>query len=488
MRIKIGRSKFYVLFAVAVATTLMLFAALQIWPGNWRMVNISLHTFMEVLMAVTSISVSLLLFGKSPEFDREIYFPALGFLGMGLLDCIHAILTPGHGFVLFRSAANLFGGFCFMLVCVPFPSTAGYPALRKLLPWCIAAVSVLLGILATSFREIFPLMVHNEKFTFAARFVNTLSGVFFLVSTIYFLLVFHRSGKTINFLYAIITALFGLSGLTFSYSFFWDRTWWFWHLLRLTGYSIVLWFMYRESREMTSNIRAALSAHETAQDELERSHTQLRNLSAHLQSAREEDRVFLAREIHDELGQALTALKMDVSWIGERLPADNRLLLEKAASSLKLIDETINKVRRICTELRPEMLDHLGLEAAIEWQSREFENRTGIKCNVLLDPAEVNLSGELSTAIFRILQETLTNAARHANASSVDISLIKEDGILTLSVTDNGIGITEEAVSVPESFGLVGIKERVKYFGGDVVISGKKGEGTTIKVNFPLDK
>ena len=225
-----------------------------------------------------------------------------------------------------------------------------------------------------------------------------------------------------------------------------------------------------------------------AREELESSHEQFRRLSAHLQSVREEDRVMIAREIHDELGQALTALKMDISWLSRRLPPGNKALIEKAESSMQLIDTTIRTIRRICTELRPEMIDHLGLAAAIEWQAAEFENRTGIKCSVLLEPEELDLGNELAIAVFRVVQEALTNIARYAKATKVDICMVREDGFLTLDVSDNGVGITEEQILGSKSFGLMGIRERMDYFGGVVEITGKSGRGTTIKVRCPLDK
>ena len=219
-----------------------------------------------------------------------------------------------------------------------------------------------------------------------------------------------------------------------------------------------------------------------AEEELGKSREELRNLSAYLQSAREQDRTSIAREIHDDLGQTLTALKMDLSWLGKRLPGDQKSLIDKTESMSKLIDTTIQTVQRLSARLRPGLLDDLGLAAAIEWQAKEFENRTGIKCELTLGFDDVLLDRDLSTAIFRIFQETLTNVARHANATSVKISLKEEPGKLVLEVTDNGKGITEKQISDPKSFGLIGMRERVRIFKGEVKISGIGGEGTTVEV------
>ena len=224
-----------------------------------------------------------------------------------------------------------------------------------------------------------------------------------------------------------------------------------------------------------------------AEEKLKRSREQFRNLAAYLQTAREEERTLMAREIHDELGQALTALKMDISWLAKRIPKKNKPLLEKIKAMSNLTDATIKTVQKISTELRPGLLDDLGLNAAIEWQAEEFQKRTGIICIVVIDPEDIQVDQDLSTTIFRIFQETLTNVARHANATQVKVLLKKNDKKLTLEIQDNGIGILEKQISDPKSLGLSGIQERVKSWGGEVKIRGKKGRGTSISIIIRLD-
>ncbi len=224
------------------------------------------------------------------------------------------------------------------------------------------------------------------------------------------------------------------------------------------------------------------------EEELRRSHEKLRNLSTYLQQAREEERRHIAREIHDELGQMLTALKMDFSWISKKLPKDQNLLLEKINSIDGLIDMSIQSVQRISSELRPGLLDDLGITSAIEWQANEFQNRAGIQCKLTLDPEDIILERDLSTAIFRIFQETLTNVARHANATKVKVDFKEKDGTVTLIVRDNGRGITEEQISDPKSLGLIGMRERLHPLGGSSKIKGVKGKGTIITVSIPLSK
>ncbi|MCK4329397.1 PAS domain S-box protein [candidate division WOR-3 bacterium] len=225
-----------------------------------------------------------------------------------------------------------------------------------------------------------------------------------------------------------------------------------------------------------------------AEKELRSSREQLRNLALHLQSVREEERVSIAREIHDELGQMMTALKIDLSWLNNRLPKNQKSLYRKTKAMLKIVDLTIQTGKRISTELRPSLLDDLGLPAAIEWQAKEFQNQAEIKVEVTINPEYIMLDKDRSTAIFRIFQETLTNVARHADATRVKVSLREKAGKLELKVRDNGKGITEKQISDPKSFGIIGIRERVHPWGGEVKIRGVRNKGTTVTVSINLQK
>ena len=223
-----------------------------------------------------------------------------------------------------------------------------------------------------------------------------------------------------------------------------------------------------------------------AETEIERSREQLRNLSAHLQSVREKERTRIARELHDELGQLLTALNTGLVLLNRKIPETEKALRDQTGSMIELVDMTMQTLKRIYMALRPGMLDHLGLAVAIGWQAGEFEKRTGIRCKVTVDPEDLSLDPDLSTAIFRIFQETLTNIARHAGAARVHVSLKATAEKVLLTVRDNGRGITQEQLAKPNSFGLLGMRERTHYWGGDVRISGKPGKGTLVKVAIPL--
>ena len=224
-----------------------------------------------------------------------------------------------------------------------------------------------------------------------------------------------------------------------------------------------------------------------AQEQLRESHEQLRALSVYLQHVREEERTRIAREVHDELGQALTSCKLDLSLLANKLPPNLTLLKEKARALSAHIDATIQTVRRIATELRPGILDHLGLIAALEWQANEFQTRTGIKCEVRTDLQEPVLTPDLATTFFRIFQETLTNIIRHAGATHVTVHLKEAAGRIILEVKDNGRGISPEEISNTRSMGLLGMKERAALLGGTFRIGpAPGGKGTLNSVSIPL--
>jgi PAS domain S-box-containing protein len=223
-----------------------------------------------------------------------------------------------------------------------------------------------------------------------------------------------------------------------------------------------------------------------AEGELQRSFQQLHALNARLQSVREEERARLARELHDELGQALTAIRLDLAALKTTPGRDRQWQGIDAISGL--IDATMHSVRRISTELRPGILDDLGLADAVEWAAEEFQARTGVQCLVSVAPPDLEIeTGEGATALFRIVQETLTNVARHAGATQVRIGLSEDSGFVSLQVLDNGRGIAEDQLSATGSLGILGMRERSLLLGGEFFI-GNTGSGTAVRVRIPIDR
>jgi PAS domain S-box-containing protein len=220
--------------------------------------------------------------------------------------------------------------------------------------------------------------------------------------------------------------------------------------------------------------------------DLRRSREQLRELSAYLQQVREEERTRIAREIHDELGGAMTGLKMDVAAVRKALHPEQAALFEKTGQLLRNIDSAVQTVRRIAMDLRPHILDDFGLPAAIEWQLQEFQRRANIECRWATNVDELALEGNRSTALFRVLQEALTNVARHAQATQVQVRLEKQADAVVLQVVDNGRGISESELNGSQSLGLLGMHERVRMLAGELNIHGARGQGTTVQVKIPL--
>jgi PAS domain S-box-containing protein len=214
--------------------------------------------------------------------------------------------------------------------------------------------------------------------------------------------------------------------------------------------------------------------------------SKLRSLAVHLLSAREQERKKVAREIHDEIGQVLTALKMDARWLQKQIGTAEPKVREKAGAMVELANQAIETVHRISSELRPGVLDDLGLSAALEWLVSDFIRRTGIPCRMTVSITESRIGGNAATYIFRIAQEALTNISRHAHASSASLSMKQSADRLLIEICDDGVGISEKQSSALSSFGLIGIRERVNALGGEVNIGANAPRGTILRVLIPL--
>jgi signal transduction histidine kinase len=220
--------------------------------------------------------------------------------------------------------------------------------------------------------------------------------------------------------------------------------------------------------------------------ELNESAKQLQALAANLELAREEERTEIARELHDQLGQALTAMKFDLAWLRERLGKKDASMAQKVKSITEQMDTMIKTVRRLATELRPGMLDDLGLAASIEWQARDFEKRTGIVCEVIVTGEDQPSARAQALALFRIFQEALTNVERHARANHIEVKMAATPELLTLQIHDDGRGIQEQEIANPLSLGLLGMRERTKRLGGNFDIQGVPDDGTIVTVSIPV--
>lgn len=242
-----------------------------------------------------------------------------------------------------------------------------------------------------------------------------------------------------------------------------------------------------EQKQAVIIVARETSGREKVEAELKQATEQLRNLSLHIQSIREEERTSIAREIHDELGQMLTALKIQITLLSKKLNRNQTELKEKINKLSENIGISVETVRKITAKLRPGILDELGLLPAIEWQAKEFCNSAGVACELDLSAEEVTFNSEKTTAIFRIFQESLTNIARHANATRIKISFAEVKEQIILEIIDNGKGITKSQVNDPKSLGILGMRERAMLFGGNLIIKSSMGSGTSVRLEIPYE-
>jgi PAS domain S-box-containing protein len=238
--------------------------------------------------------------------------------------------------------------------------------------------------------------------------------------------------------------------------------------------------------DLNVRLRSEIERREDSEIALRGAYEQLRRVAARLEAVREEERVGIARELHDELGQSMTALKLDLRWLENTLAPD-QAVSARIEEMRETIDASINTIRRISSDLRPNMLDELGLVPAIEWKAQDFAQRTGIECYVDLMTDDPPVTPERATAIFRILQEALTNVIRHAHATRVDVMLHPENNRLTLKVHDNGSGMDENTLTNVKSLGILGMQERAVVVGGELDLKSEANNGTTLTLRIPLE-
>lgn len=243
--------------------------------------------------------------------------------------------------------------------------------------------------------------------------------------------------------------------------------------------------VYEDSRAILALANDVTEKFE-AEENLQRSHEAMRELASHLETIREAERTHMAREIHDELGQQLTGLKMDISWLNRRIKSEDKAVNDKMKDTIELIDKTVVTVRRIATQLRPSILDDLGLVAAMEWQTDEFEKRAEIKADFTSNVTNITVRPDVATGIFRIFQESLTNVLRHSKATKVETFLSVDNDTIVLNIKDNGIGFKEADIINKKTLGLLGMKERVLLIKGTYEINGNTGSGTSVIITVPL--
>ena len=242
-----------------------------------------------------------------------------------------------------------------------------------------------------------------------------------------------------------------------------------------------------DGRRLLTVVLRDVSERVRVDEELRRSKEELRTFAAAANLAREQEQSRLARELHDELGQTLTALQMDAAWCKARVPSSDPMSAARHAKMETTLKETVAATRRIATGLRPLMLDDLGLVPALDWLVETFRERHEIPCELVVEGDEIELPSAQATAVFRIVQESLVNIGKHAQAKDVKVSIASADGMLTVRVVDDGVGFSMDAPRKPNSYGLLGLRERALLSGGDVAIESAPGRGTSVVARIPLE-
>ena len=273
-----------------------------------------------------------------------------------------------------------------------------------------------------------------------------------------------------------------------------DATGWNWEgRIWIEAWKDIKWINLRATPRLLSSggvqwegIMTNITQSKQEETEIKRSRAQLAELSAHVERVKEEERTRIAREIHDDLGGNLTAIKMALALLKRRLPDDDAMT-DKADYVDSLVDRTIEAIHRISVDLRPSILD-FGIVAAIDWQAREFEKQVGIPCQVLTNKKEIDLSDEQASALFRIFQESLTNISKHAKASRVTVKLTRSVRTIRLEISDNGRGIAARDQSKPKSFGIRGMIERANALGGSLTVTNVGSGGSTVAIRIPLPR
>jgi PAS domain S-box-containing protein len=299
---RIERLKLYLILAGIIIGIILSIVVLDAFWTEWLLVNERLHSTLEAAGGLAAIVIALLLIQKKRgEYGGKFFLLGMGFLGMGLLDIFHSASSPGHGFILLRSAASFVGAFWFALTWIPGCASERGAAWKSWAPWAVVMGAIVFGIWTLAARETLPIMMKGQTFTATAVTIHLLSGVFFMAAAIRLLIDFGRIGRPEIYLFACMATLFGLANLIFPMSALWDNTWWFWHLLRLTSYALALGFVIHEHQQTISDLRAALGERKKAEEELRKHRDRLEELV--------QERTTELRKANEGLQQEITERK-----------------------------------------------------------------------------------------------------------------------------------------------------------------------------------
>ena len=444
---------------------------------DWRWYQPLFHSVIEALGGLCAIVLALVLFKKDNDPPDVNSLPlAIGFLSMGVLEEFHAVSESGNAFIALRGLASLSGALGFALAWLP-SSQRGVPRVGWL-PWAGFGTAVGLGAFVLTCPDCVPDMIRNGEFAPAAIVPTTVASLLFLLSAVRFWRGYRRANTSEAYLFACLALVFGLAECMFTFSSLWDVRWWFWHLLRLLGYSLVLVFMVNGYQRMLVDLRLSLAQTRKAEESARGSQLHLRQVL--------EDREGMAQDLHDGIIQSLFALTLNLERCQRLARTQADEAIEQLGLAVASVKTVIRDLRGFIGGLRPEIADGCGLAEALATQVKSIQAVSDLKVSMRLDPAAAQLlAPEQAMHVLNIAREALSNALRHAKAHTVSLVLEREPTGVRLMVEDDGIGI--QAGAPQEGEGLKNMAARAARLHANMHVSSEPGRGTRITCELPME-
>lgn len=478
MRKAIKTYPLYLALGASSVAVLVTGLALQVFLPGWRWHHEPLHSTLEALGGLAAMAMAIVLLQRTDaQARRKLYPLAGGFLGMGLLEVFHAMTTPGNGFVLLRSMASLVGGIGFGFVWLRAPERPG--STPKWMPWVIAGGALAFGIWTLATPEQLPALIRQDEFTPTAIAPKSLACMLFLAAAVRFLLDYHRTRSSEDFLFACLALMFGLAELMFTYSTIWDGPWWFWHWLRLMAYLLVLGYVGQGYLKTVSDLQNSLLQTKQAEETVRQSEQRLRQVI--------EERERLAQDLHDGAIQSIFTLGLSLERCQRLIPRDPKGAVRQISDVIADLKLVIRDLRSYIGGAEPEPENGPPLGEAMASLVRTMNHSAPFPFHIqevdqaattLLSPAE-------ATDVLYVLKEAMSNSLRHSRAKSGSVSLLVHNGTVRLEVEDDGFGFDTADVPDP-GYGLRNMAARARRLGGRLEVLSERGKGT--RVIFEIHK
>jgi len=442
----------------------------EVLPG-WRWAHEPLHSTLETVGGLAAISMGIVLLQRTADPTRQKFLPlAGGFLGMGILEIVHAVSVPGNGFVLLRSLASLLGGLGFGLMWLS--ATGKHPTTMKWMPWVMTGGALALGLWTIGFPQYVPVMVREGVFTPTAVAPKSFASMLFFAGSLRFFLDYRTSGRSEDVLFASLAFMFGFAELMFTYSVIWGSRWWFWHLLRLVAYFFVLGYVGRGYLAAVSELRSSLIQTRQAEQASRQSEQQLRTVL--------EARERMAQDLHDGVIQSTFALKLNLERCQRLIPQNPQEALAGISDVLMELTFVIQDLRRHISGLEPECMNGRQWVEEMRTLVQTVEKSQNLPFHLQIEQEAADLlTPEEATHLLYVVKESISNSVRHSRATSGTVSLQVREGTVCLEVMDDGLGFdledTHEGVH-----GLTNMAARAKRLGAHFQVWSKPHRGTRI--------